>query len=80
MAAALADAAAGVLAHVHVHPYGTSAYGELRRGAPGAADIGDAAAVLVEQRGPACCLAGILIVRWERGVYFHEVNVESYHA
>ena len=79
---ALASAAAllpGLWQIAHVHPYGTSAYGELAGGIPGAASIGmqrqywsnNVTAVLpwINAHAP----------RGAR-VFFHEVNYESYRA
>ncbi|MCA1826588.1 MAG: hypothetical protein ABR567_00565 [Myxococcales bacterium] len=64
---------------VHLHPYGTSAYGELAGDVPGAATLGmqrqywsnNVTAVLPWLN--AHCPPGAR-------VYFHEVNVESYRA
>ncbi len=81
-ALALGAAAAllpGLWQIVHVHPYGTSAYGELAGGIPGAASLGmqrqywsnNVTAVLPWLN--AHCPPGAR-------VYFHEVNVESYRT
>ena len=63
----------------HVHPYGTSAYGELAGGIPGAATLGmqrqywsNNVTAVLPWLNANCPPAA--------GVYFHEVNVESYHA
>ena len=69
----------GIAQIAHVHPFGTSAYGELAGGIPGAATLGmqrqywsnNVTAVLpwLNRHAP-------LGAR----VYFHEVNVESYRT
>ena len=81
--ALLAVAAAALLPGIwqiaHTHPYGTSAYGELAGGIPGAATLGmqrqywsnNVTAVLPWLN--AHCPMGAR-------VFFHEVNVESYRA
>jgi len=63
----------------HVHPYGTSAYGELAGGIPGAATLGmqrqywsNNVTAVLPWLNANCPPAA--------GVYFHEVNVESYRA
>ena len=76
---ALAALLPGLWQIAHVHPYGTSAYGELAGGIPGAASLGmqrqywsnNVTAVLPWLN--AHCPPGAR-------VYFHEVNVESYRA
>ena len=78
----LAAAAAllpGVWQIVHVHPYGTSAYGELAGGLPGAASLG------MQRQYWSNNVTGVL--PWLNAhcppnarVFFHEVNVESYRA
>lgn len=76
---ALATLLPGLWQIAHVHPYGTSAYGELAGDIPGAASLGmqrqywsnDVTAVLPWLN--ANCPPGAR-------VYFHEVNVESYRA
>jgi hypothetical protein len=81
-ALALASAAAllpGLWQIAHLHPYGTSAYGELAGDVPGAASLGmqrqywsnNVTAVLPWLN--AHCPPGAR-------VYFHEVNVESYRT
>lgn len=78
-AAAAAALLPGAWQIAHVHPYGTSAYGELAGGIPGAATLGmqrqywsnNVTAVLPWLN--AHCPVGAR-------VYFHEVNVESYRA
>ncbi len=79
LAAAAATLLPGIWQVAHVHPYGTSAYGELAGGIPGAATLGmqrqywsnNVTAVLPWLN--ANCPAGAR-------VYFHEVNVESYRT
>ena len=78
----LAAAAAllpGVWQIVHLHPYGTSAYGELAGDLPGAASLG------MQRQYWSNNVTGVL--PWLNAhcppgarVYFHEVNVESYRA
>ena len=78
-ALALATLLPGVWQVAHLHPYGTSAYGELAGGVPGAASLGmqrqywsnNVTAVLPWLN--AHCPPGAR-------VFFHEVNVESYRA
>lgn len=78
-AAALATLLPGLWQIAHVHPYGTSAYGELAGDIPGAATLGmqrqywsnNVTAVLPWLN--AHCPA-------DARVYFHEVNVESYRT
>jgi len=78
-AAAAATLLPGLWQIAHVHPYGTSAYGELAGGIPGAATLGmqrqywsnNVTAVLPWLNRH--CPPGTR-------VYFHEVNVESYRA
>ena len=64
---------------VHLHPYGTSAYGELAGGLPGAASLG-----MQRQYWSNNVTAVLpwLNAHAPRGarVFFHEVNVESYRA
>jgi len=83
-ARALAIAAAAALLPgwwqiAHVHPYGTSAYGELAGGIPGAASLG------IQRQYWSNNVTAVL--PWlnahaPRGarVFFHEVNPESYRA
>jgi hypothetical protein len=78
-AAAAATLLPGLWQIAHVHPYGTSAYGELAGGIPGAATLGmqrqywsnNVTAVLPWLNRH--CPVGAR-------VYFHEMNVESYRA
>jgi hypothetical protein len=77
--ATLAALLPGLWQIVHLHPYGTSAYGELAGGLPGAASLG------MQRQYWSNNVTGIL--PWlnahaPRGarVFFHEVNVESYRA
>jgi len=79
LAAALATLLPGLWQIVHLHPYGTSAYGELAGGIPGAATLG------MQRQYWSNNVTGVL--PWlnshcplEARVYFHEVNVESYRA
>jgi hypothetical protein len=78
-AVSLAVLAPGLWQIAHVHPYGTSAYGELAGGIPGAATLG-----LQRQYWSNNVTAVLpwLNAHCPRGapVYFHEVNVESYRA
>ncbi|HXN56382.1 MAG TPA: hypothetical protein VN874_08950 [Myxococcales bacterium] len=69
----------GLVQIARVHPYGTSAYGELAGGIPGAASLG-----LQRQYWSGNVTA---VLPWinrnvprDGRVYFHEVNVESYRA
>lgn len=81
-ALALASAAAllpGLWQIAHVHPYGTSAYGELAGDVPGAASLG------MQRQYWSNNVTGVL--PWLNQhcptgarVFFHEVNVESYRA
>src|SRR6266850_6077056 len=78
-AASLATLLPGLWQIVHLHPYGTSAYGELAGGTPGAATLG------MQRQYWSNNVTGVL--PWLNShcplgarVYFHEVNVESYHA
>jgi len=76
---ACAALAPGLYQMAHVHPYGTSAYGELAGGIPGAASLGmqrqywsnNVTAVLpwLNRNAPPGAR-----------VFFHEVNYESYRA
>jgi len=78
----LAAAAAllpGLWQIAHVHPYGTSAYGELALGIPGAASLG------MQRQYWSNNVTAVL--PWLNAhapngarVFFHEVNVESYRA
>ena len=79
VAVALATLLPGFWQIVHVHPYGTSAYGELAGGIPGAATLG------MQRQYWSNNVTGVL--PWLNShcpqgarVYFHEVNVESYRA
>ena len=79
VAVALATLLPGLWQIVHVHPYGTSAYGELAGGIPGAATLG------MQRQYWSNNVTGVL--PWLKShcppgarVYFHEVNVESYRA
>ena len=79
VAVALATLLPGLWQIVHVHPYGTSAYGELAGGIPGAATLG------MQRQYWSNNVTGVL--PWLNShcppgarVYFHEVNVESYRA
>ena len=79
---AVAAAAAllpGVWQIVHVHPYGTSAYGELAGGIPGGASLG-----MQRQYWSNNVTAVLpwLNAHAPRGarVFFHEVNFQSYRA
>jgi len=79
LVAAAAALLPGLWQIAHVHPYGTSAYGELTLGIPGAASLGmqrqywsnNVTAVLpwLNAHAPAGAR-----------VFFHEVNLESYRA
>ena len=81
-ALAIAAAAAllpGLWQIVHLHPYGTSAYGELAGGAPGAANLG-----MQRQYWSGNVTA---VLPWLNDhappgsrIYFHEVNFESFRA
>jgi hypothetical protein len=69
----------GLVQIARVHPYGTSAYGELAGGIPGAASLG-----LQRQYWSSNVTA---VLPWlnrnvprDGSVYFHEVNAESYRA
>jgi hypothetical protein len=69
----------GLVQIAHVHPYGTSAYGELAGGIPGAASLG-----LQRQYWSNNVTA---VLPWLNAnaprnarVFFHEVNAESYRA
>ena len=79
----LAPAAAvllpGLWQIAHVHPYGTSAYGELAGDIPGAATLG------MQRQYWSNNVTGVL--PWLNAhcppgarIYFHEVNVESYRT
>jgi hypothetical protein len=77
--AAAAALVPGLWQIVHVHPYGTSAYGELAGGIPGAASLG------LQRQYWSNNVTGVL--PWlnahaPRGarVFFHEVNYQSYRA
>jgi hypothetical protein len=78
-AAAAAALLPGLWQIAHVHPYGTSAYGELAGDIPGAATLG------MQRQYWSNNVTGVL--PWlnahcprDARVYFHEVNVESYRA
>jgi hypothetical protein len=79
---AIAAAAAllpGLWQIAHVHPYGTSAYGELAGGIPGAASLG------MQRQYWSNNVTGVLPwlnAQAPRGarVFFHEVNYQSYRA
>lgn len=78
-AAALATFLPGLWQIAHVHPYGTSAYGELAGDIPGAATLG------MQRQYWSNNVSAVL--PWlnahcppDARVYFHEVNVESYRA
>jgi hypothetical protein len=77
LAVAIATLLPGLWQIVHVHPYGTSAYGELAGGIPGAATLG------LQRQYWSNNVTGVL--PWLNAhcppgarVYFHEVNPESY--
>ena len=77
--AAAAALVPGLWQIVHLHPYGTSAYGELAGDLPGAASLG------MQRQYWSGNVTGVL--PWLNAhcppgarVYFHEVNVESYRA
>jgi hypothetical protein len=79
VAVALATLLPGLWQIAHLHPYGTSAYGELAGGIPGAATLG------MQRQYWSNNVTGVL--PWLNShcplgarVYFHEVNVESYRA
>jgi hypothetical protein len=79
LAVALATLLPGLWQIAHLHPYGTSAYGELAGGLPGAATLG------MQRQYWSNNVTGVL--PWLNShcppgarVYFHEVNVESYRA
>jgi hypothetical protein len=78
-ASALAALLPGLWQIAHLHPYGTSAYGELAGGVPGAASLG------MQRQYWSNNVTGVLpwlnahAARGAR-VFFHEVNVESYRA
>jgi hypothetical protein len=78
-AAAAASLVPGFWQIAHVHPYGTSAYGEIAGDIPGAASLG-----MQRQYWSNNVTAVLpwLNVHAPRGarVFFHEVNVESYRA
>jgi hypothetical protein len=78
-AAALATLLPGLWQIAHVHPYGTSAYGELAGDIPGAATLG------MQRQYWSNNVTAVL--PWLNAhcppnarVYFHEVNVESYRT
>ena len=78
-AVAVATLLPGLWQIAHVHPYGTSAYGELAGGIPGAATLG------MQRQYWSNNVTGVLT--WLNThcppgarVYFHEVNVESYRT
>ena len=78
-AVAAATLLPGLWQIAHVHPYGTSAYGELAGGIPGAATLG------MQRQYWSNNVTAVL--PWLNAncppaarVYFHEVNVESYRA
>jgi len=78
-AVAAATLLPGLWQILHVHPYGTSAYGELAGGIPGAATLG------MQRQYWSNNVTGVL--PWLNAhcppgarVYFHEVNVESYRT
>ena len=77
--AAAAALLPGLWQIAHVHPYGTSAYGELAGGVPGAASLG-----MQRQYWSNNVTAVLpwLNAHAPRGarVFFHEVNPESYRA
>jgi hypothetical protein len=69
----------GLVQIARVHPYGTSAYGELAGGIPGAAGLG------MQRQYWSNNVTAVLPwlnrnVPRDGSVYFHEVNVESYRA
>jgi len=79
LAAAAAALLPGLWQIAHVHPYGTSAYGELAGDIPGAATLG------MQRQYWSNNVTGVL--PWLNAhcpegarVYFHEVNVESYRT
>ena len=79
IALAVATLLPGLWQILHVHPYGTSAYGELAGGIPGAATLG------LQRQYWSNNVTGVL--PWLNRhcppgarVYFHEVNVESYRT
>ena len=78
-AAASAALLPGLWQIAHVHPYGTSAYGELAGDIPGAATLG------MQRQYWSNNVTGVL--PWLNAhcppnarVYFHEVNIESYRT
>jgi len=79
LVAAAAALLPGLWQIAHVHPYGTSAYGELAFGIPGAASLG-----MQRQYWSNNVTAVLpwLNAHAPKGarVFFHEVNVESYRA
>jgi hypothetical protein len=79
LAGSLAALLPGLWQVAHVHPYGTSAYGELASGIPGAASLG------MQRQYWSNNVTGVLPWLNSRApagarVFFHEVNVESYRA
>lgn len=79
MAASAAALLPGIWQIAHLHPYGTSAYGELAGGVPGAATLG------MQRQYWSNNVTGVL--PWLNAhcppgarVFFHEVNPESYRA
>jgi hypothetical protein len=76
--AAVAALLPGAWQIAHLHPYGTSAYGELAGDLPGAASLG------MQRQYWSNNVTGVL--PWlnthapRARVFFHEVNVESYRA
>lgn len=79
LVAAAATLLPGIWQIAHVHPYGTSAYGELAGDIPGAATLG------MQRQYWSNNVTGVL--PWLSShcpqgarVYFHEVNVESYRT
>ena len=77
--AALVTLLPGIWQIAHLHPYGTSAYGELAGDVPGAASLG------MQRQYWSNNVTGVL--PWLDAncppgarVYFHEVNVESYRT
>src|SRR5881394_2530929 len=78
-AAAFAVLLPGVWQIAHLHPYGTSAYGELAGDLPGAASLGMQRQYWSNNVTSVLPWLNAHAPRGAR-VFFHEVNVESYRA
>jgi hypothetical protein len=78
-AAAAASLLPGLWQIAHIHPYGTSAYGELAGGVPGAASVGMQRQYWSNNVTAVLPWLNLHAPRGAR-VFFHEVNIESYRA